>query len=655
MRLKAFRVRDYKNVRDSGRVEVGDITCLVGKNEAGKTALLEALYRLNPVVQAKGTFNVAHDYPRADVEDYRHAVETKAQSVAIPIEGEFALGEEECAAIAAVFGPECLTRRELTICKSYDNARVIQLAIDAPKALSFLIDNAGFVEPLGETPANVGRTPDELLSILQARPKDDKTSRVIDILLGIKAGDLDKYIFDNFLARHEPKFLYFDEYYQLTGHESIDALMKREEARQLKTSDYPLLGLIRLARLRLSELLNPASSVELRSKLQGASNYLTKHVLKYWSQNRHLRMEFDVRPGRPGDPAEMRQGTNIWATVFDSRHQISTELGSRSRGFVWFFSFLAWYSELKRSGAGIVLLFDEPGLTLHAKAQADLLHYFEAELKGHHQLIYTTHSPFMIHAERLDRVRIVEDKTPEEAGIDHAHRTGSVVFTDIFAANPDSLLPIQGALGRELHHSFFVGQCSLIVQDLADLLYIQSMSDLLKAEGRIGLDARWATVPVGAAVMTPMFGALLGTQNGVTTAMLVGARVAAHFNRGDPGREKVLRNANLLTFAEFTKTLDADIEDMFGADFYTDLVNGEFAIEVSAPLKPLRLVSMHPRIVRRLEEHFEAYPLKCGKFEHNRTAGHFVKNIATLAPKLPLEAKGRFEAVFRALNALLPI
>src|SRR5580700_11108517 len=117
MRLKAFRVRDYKSIRDSGRVEVGDITCLVGKNEAGKTALLEALYRLNPVVQAKGTFNVAHDYPRADVEDYRHAVETKAQSVAIPIEVDFALGEEECAAIAAVFGPECLTRRELTICK----------------------------------------------------------------------------------------------------------------------------------------------------------------------------------------------------------------------------------------------------------------------------------------------------------------------------------------------------------------------------------------------------------------------------------------------------------------------------------------------------------------------------------------------------------
>src|SRR5262249_16018846 len=154
-----------------------------------------------------------------------------------------------------------------------------------------------------------------LLSKLNAQPKDGETGRVVDILIAIKTNGLNKYIFDNFLASREPKCLYFDEYYQLIGHENIDALLKREEARQLKASDYPLLGLIPLARLRLSELVNPGSTIELRSKLQGASNYLTKHVLKYWSQNRHLRMELDVRPGRPGDPPEMRQGTNIWASI----------------------------------------------------------------------------------------------------------------------------------------------------------------------------------------------------------------------------------------------------------------------------------------------------------------------------------------------------
>ena len=68
MKLKWFRVREFQSVRDSGPVKVDDIVCLVGKNEFGKTALLKALYRLNPIVAADGNFNVTLDYPRMEVE-----------------------------------------------------------------------------------------------------------------------------------------------------------------------------------------------------------------------------------------------------------------------------------------------------------------------------------------------------------------------------------------------------------------------------------------------------------------------------------------------------------------------------------------------------------------------------------------------------------
>jgi hypothetical protein len=74
----------------------------------------------------------------------------------------------------------------------------------------------------------------------------------------------------------------------MTGHENIEALVQREASSSLKPSDHPLLGLIRLARLKLPELLNPQSTIELKNKLEGASNHLTRQVLKYWSQNRHL-------------------------------------------------------------------------------------------------------------------------------------------------------------------------------------------------------------------------------------------------------------------------------------------------------------------------------------------------------------------------------
>ena len=88
-------------------------------------------------------------------------------------------------------------------------------------------------------------------------------------------------------------------------------------------------------------------------------------------------------------------------------------LGTRSRGFVWFFSFLAWLSQQQRKGIPLILLLDEPGLVLHASAQGDLLRYIEAELKPHHQVIYTTHSPFMVDPKNFDRVRIVRDRSME--------------------------------------------------------------------------------------------------------------------------------------------------------------------------------------------------------------------------------------------------
>lgn len=540
---------------------------------------------------------------------------------------------------------------ELTLSKNYDNKRSFELEVDQPKALAFLVDKAGFSQPILEAIKSVSRTADDLLTALQAQEQTEEVKRVTEILNVIKTGGVNGYIYDKMLASNEPKFLYFDEYYQMTGHENIEALIQRESTNQLKPSDHPLLGLVRLARLKLPELTNPASTIELKNKLEGASNHLTKQVLKYWSQNRHLKMTFDVRPGRPGDPPEMQQGTNIWAGVYDTRHQVTTELGTRSRGFVSFFSFLAWYSDVKRTARPVILLLDEPGLTLHAKAQADLLRYFERELKGHHQLIYSTHSPFMIDAEHFERVRIVQDKSIDVEGDEN---TGTMVLTDIFEANPDSLFPLQGALGYELHQTLFVGPYNVIVEGAADLLYIQAMSALLQSEQRTGLDARWTITPVGGAAKVPTFVALLGTQKNMTIATLIDTQLADQKKIDDLYREKLLKKANVFTFAEFITAAEADIEDMFGDAFYFDLVNAEFLTQLSAPLKVAKFKSKHPRIVQRIEDHLALNPLKQGKFSHYRPARYFNENLKTLGPQVPAEAKDRFEAAFAALNALLP-
>jgi energy-coupling factor transporter ATP-binding protein EcfA2 len=498
-------------------------------------------------------------------------------------------------------------------------------------------------------------TADALTAILQAQEQTTEVTRIIAVLAEVKKLDVSGYIFTHILTPRKPKYLYFDEYYQMTGHENIEALIAREAANpsQLKPSDYPLLGLIRLARLKLPELINPASTIELKNKLEGASNHLTRQILKYWSQNRHLRMTFDVRPARTGDPVGMQNGTNIWGGVFDNRHQVTTELGSRSRGFVWFFSFLAWYSDVKKNAEPTVLLLDEPGLTLHAKAQHDLLRYFEKELKGSHQLIYSTHSPFMIDPEHFERVRIVQDKSIDAELNTDFGTEGTRVLEDVFAATADSLFPLQSALGYELHQTLFVGPYTLVVEGAADLLFLQTMSAILVEEKRTGLDPRWTITPVGGSSKVPTFVALLGAQKGMTIATLIDSQSADQQKIEGIYREKLLKKANVLTFADFTKTPEADIEDMFGAEFYVALVNAEFASQLNSEIDLKGLKSKEPRILQRLEKYFADNPLKEGTFSHYRPARYFAENSKKLALKLPKEVRDRFASAFKTLNDLI--
>jgi len=165
-------------------------------------------------------------------------------------------------------------------------------------------------------------------------------------------------------------------------------------------------------------------------------------------------------------------------------------------------------------------LLDEPGLSLHGKAQEDLLKYFEAEIKGEHQLIYTTHSPFMVDPANFDRVRIVQDLSvehddppPEEAG--------TRVLTDVLQASNDSLFPLQGALGYEISQSLFVGPNCLVVEGVSDLLFLQGMGSLLDALGRTSLSNQWTITPVGGSGNVPTFVALLGAQTNLKIAVLI--------------------------------------------------------------------------------------------------------------------------------------
>jgi hypothetical protein len=359
-------------------------------------------------------------------------------------------------------------------------------------------------------------------------------------------------------------------------------------------------------------------------------------------------------PRWPGDPEDMRTGTNIWGEVYDSKHLVSTGLGTRSAGFVWFFSFLAWYSAVKKQNEPLVLLLDEPGLSLHGKAQEDLLRYFEAEIATNpkHQLIYTTHSPFMVDPRHFERVRIVQDKGIDSEAEFSRDEDGTKVLGDVLEAGPDSLFPLQGALGYEIYQALFVGPNCLVVEGVSDLLFIQTISGILQRNGRIGLDSRWTITPVGGSDKVPTFVALIGSQKGLNVATLIDFQKVDQQVIENLYKKKLLKKQQVLTFADFTAQSEADIEDMFDPAFYIELVNGEFGSSLSAKLEVTDLAGRAPRILVRLNEYFAARPLTGGaKFNHYRPARYFAEKASNLTiPTLTLD---RFDAAFQALNALL--
>jgi len=400
MKLSSIAVTDYQSIRDSNPATIGDITCLVGKNEAGKTALLQALYRLNPIIPSDSNFDVTNDFPRAEVYTYQNEVAAKKRSPATVIKAKFILDQEEIERVESEFGSGVINNFELTLSKGYENKLNYELDVNEKIAVKTIVHSVELPDAVSQELKGCSDFKQASEKLVAPKGEPEELERISKLKSSInkvtQAGGIASYIYRNYLEKSIPKFLYFDEYYVMSGQENIESLKQRMANNKLEPSDRPLLGLIELAGLELDQLLNPHSTQWLVNSLEGAGNSLSSKVLKYWSQNKHVQMKFDVRPGRPGDPQGMTSGTNIWAQIYDSKRMVTTALGSRSRGFVWFFSFLAWFDQQQRKNEPFILLLDEPGLFLHGTAQADLLRYIEAELKGHIQVIYTTHSPFMV-------------------------------------------------------------------------------------------------------------------------------------------------------------------------------------------------------------------------------------------------------------------
>ena len=257
----------------------------------------------------------------------------------------------------------------------------------------------------------------------------------------------------------------------------------------------------------------------------------------------------------------------------------------------------------------------------------------------------------MVDSMHFDRVRIVEDLSIEADSDDLPEKQqGTKVSTDVLEASSDSLFPLQGALGYEIHQSLFIGPNCLVVEGVSDLLHIQTLSAVLQRRGQCGLSADWTITPVGGASNVPTFVALIGAQTKLNVAVLIDFQKKYQQTIENLYKGKLLKKKQVLTFADFTGGTEADIEDMFATEFYLGLMNGEFGVSVSVTDLP----EDRPRILQRIEEYLKKNPLPNSMtFNHYRPARFFSENIGSLQEELSNETVDRFQRAFDALNQLL--
>lgn len=509
MRLKTLQVFNYKTISDTGEAEIRrDVTCLLGKNESGKSAVLQALWKSKNV--AGGAFDMLYDYPKE-----RYSRDRRANPLVTSLLFEFEAGDlerfrdEVGGSLPRPVGAKRDSGGAVLVETHYDGTRVFRFdldhgSLDAASLVSYLDKVDAETKTTGDEPTpsslppavaklrealgDLGNTKSlreaasALLKLL--RSEERATIEAVEAASHYQSETEARAEVEQWLEANIPDFIYFDVYglletrIHLPSH--IQAAGKAPPDPRVRTQMalFEWAGIDPREILQLGRPKQDGEGLEVVQRrkeeratlLESASYALSGDWETWWSQRRHqLHIEAD--------------GDDLVLKVSDSENPWKVDFQERSRGFQWFFSFyLTFLVESQKSHRGAILLLDEPGLHLHISAQQDLLGFFQ-RVAEENQVLYSSHSPFMIDPSRLENVRTVFRQKAA---------AGERLYTRVSPGTEpegdrDTLLPMQATLGYELSQTLFLGKKTLIVEGLTDYCLLKALSHELASAERDGL------------------------------------------------------------------------------------------------------------------------------------------------------------------------
>ena len=355
-----------------------------------------------------------------------------------------------------------------------------------------------------------------------------------------------------------PRFIYFDNYDKIKGRFDIPKFIAGYQSnpndRKIRAErcmfEYVGLKPEKLAELQTNTDMSEQEKfkrVEERKILcDSAAASMTKEFKNWWTVRDY---KFDYR----------MDSDSFGVYVSDHMDTTSVELDQRSSGLQYFFSFFLIFTvESKREHTNSILLLDEPGLHYHATFQLDLISFFK-ELSKKNQLLYSTHSPFLVDDNNLDDVKIVyEDKNTKRI---------MVSTNGIWPKDAEALFPLRLSWWNSVYQSYMVDKVHMLVEGITDVQTFKKINKIMISKGKKGLGSDIVIISGG------------GNKTGSLISILMASEVAQfYFLDGDESglsrEQRYIRDFELkgLTTKEFSRQDHSSLEDLIPRQTYLKAV-----------------------------------------------------------------------------------
>ena len=379
---------------------------------------------------------------------------------------------------------------------------------------------------------------------------------------------------------------------------------------------------------------------------------------KWWSQDADFSLYLTLRD------------FDLIFTVQDRTGQ-EYSFNERSSGMSYFLSYFVQYLSHEPSGGQEILLMDEPDTYLSMQGQQDLMRIFgdfaspEDASKSPVQVLYVTHSPFLIDKNHGERIRVLEKGEGEE---------GTRVVEN---AAKNHYEPLRSAFGAFVAETTFIGNCNLMIEGQADQVLLAGISSLARRLGTkdVTLDLNSLTlVPAGGAEHIPYMVYLARGRDVDKPAVIVlldsddeGTRQVKELKKGY--RDKKLLDDDFIVQVgdldgdslSLSVPLAQEIEDLIPSDVMLLAVK-HFAAEVLSPKAfaalDSQLTSIEPlgneKLFKAAERSaFEASPDKERPLTLDKVGvarGVLVVLEKEAGPELRDQTFGNFHVLFRRLD-----